>query len=141
MLTGDIQGLFTLAARLKSSDGLLLKTSQKCAAEFSKMVEANFAAGRDPYGSGWAALAPSTRARGRTPPALTDTGRMRWSSRVFGEATRILFEIDSPAVFHQFGTGRMPARPIYPIDGLPDSWRDLITRVARETVTDHFTGK
>ncbi len=45
--------------------------------KIGELVQSEFNAGRDPYGTPWAPLMPSTLRGGRTPPPLTDTHRLR----------------------------------------------------------------
>lgn len=99
-----------------------------------RLITEEFNRGEDPYGNAWTPLKPATLARGRRPPPLTDTGRLRRSIRVFPMAkSGIQVTIGAPyAAFHQRGTSRMASRPILPKHGLPKKWFAAIERSVKE---------
>lgn len=88
-------------------------------------VDDTFRKQEDPYGGRWAPLSAATikakRKRGGIQKILQDTGRMRATAnyRVQGSVLQVGLS-DRKAAFHQYGTRRMPARPILPDRGLPE---------------------
>lgn len=149
-ITGDFERLARLREKLADARGLNLAASDYVAEEIDTELEAQYAGGFDPYNEGWAELAPSTLAGGRTPPPLTDTARMRRGSRALpgvkglggGVTVRVTRSGGNPAVpnFHQEGTERMPARMIVPRAGepLPPAWHSAVYRGAGRAVLAHF---
>lgn len=100
--------------------------------EIASLIDRQFSAGRDPYGRAWAKLKPSTLARGRRPPPLTDTHEMRNGIQVRpmqGAGIAVTFGNDVPAVFHQYGTKHMAARSILPRGAFPATWARALERV------------
>ena len=88
-----------------------------------KLMVDQFRAGTDAYGRAWAPLRPATLDKGRSPPPLTDSGVManvvaRPSS---GAGITITLGADYSR-YHQTGTSRMVARPIFPDRQLPATW-------------------
>jgi|GEM_PF-3730230 len=130
-MTGDFSGLAKAAADFQALPNKVAKIAAAAAPKIAKLLAKEFVAGTDPDGGAWAALAISTRARGRSAPPLTDSGAMRGSVEVVGRGLEIYATVESPAEFHQGGTGSMPARPILPDDSLPATWDTAITAVAK----------
>lgn len=112
--------------QLQKLAGLPKLTARRCEKKFEGLVVQQFWDGVDPYGRRWAPLAESTRKRGRTPPPLTDNGDMLESLSIRVQGTSVELSMDTPFEYHQAGTGKMPARPIFPYEGLPESWVDAI---------------
>lgn len=112
------------------------RTAALAAPELNKLVQAQFDAGTDPYGRPWAPLRPATLARGRFPPPLTDTWRLRNGTGVRvrpGRRAGLVMRVGAPyGTFHQTGTRYMRARRILPQQGLPRAWRDVLVRASRE---------
>jgi phage gpG-like protein len=110
------------------------RAAKSAAPKIRRLITEEFNRGEDPYGNAWAPLKPATLARGRRPPPLTDTRRLRRGIRVFPMAKAgIQITVDAPyAGFHQSGTSRMGARPILPKRGLPKKWRAAIERSVKE---------
>ncbi len=119
-----------LAARLSDLKEVPSRVASRVAPLLAAELQTGFDSGTDPYGEAWAALAPSTIARGRTPPPLTDTRAMRDSLRVAPlRGSGVGITIDHPAAVHQAGapSKNIPARPILPAeDELPQNWQDII---------------
>jgi len=98
-----------------------------------------FDSGTDPYGRPWAPLRPTTLAKGRHEPPLTDTGRLRDGSRAAvapgGRAGLRLMVGAKYGYFHQVGfrVGRttVPPRRILPQFGLPRAWSLILRQAAR----------
>lgn len=94
-------------------------------------IQDGFDQGTDPYGAGWADLAPATLAKGRTPPPLDESGALRGATYAAPGAgsgvdlhTGDTLPRGAPVAVHMTGLGaRMPARPFLPNRGLPATWR------------------
>lgn len=114
------------------------RAARYAAPALTKLLRAEFAAGSDPYGRAWRGLMASTKARGRRNPPLTDTRRLKNSTKampMFGGRAGVRLVVGQPyGVFHQFGfrVGRTRVKPrrILPQFGLPGSWRAAIERAA-----------
>jgi phage gpG-like protein len=98
-------------------------------------VRLGFADGKDPYGRPWAPVK-----RGGSP--LRDTGMLMnsWAYRVDGDSVVVGSNRRDPksgayiATIHQFGRGRIPARPMLPEGTWPESW----ARDVAEVVNDYL---
>jgi hypothetical protein len=99
----------------------------------TRALQSQFRQGVDPYGSPWAPLSPNTR--GRKPPPLTDTGKLKQGTKarpgVGGRAGLHLVLGAEYGIFHQTGTRNMPARRILPTRGMPAEWRGILESRAR----------
>lgn len=138
---GDISHMGQLAANLGRLAEVPSRASRRASAAIAELVEEEFQAGADPYGNAWTPLAPSTLARGRTPPPLTDTGRMRESVAVQPmRGAGVSITIEHPAAPHQTGwsgpQGNGPARPILPGRTFPRRWREAIDAAIDESVKE-----
>lgn len=98
----------------------LHKSLEKCAARVEKTAKDEIGAYQKEIGDfpAWAALAPSTEAAKDKAgyPAdspLLATGEMRDSiqSKVYGDEA-VIFSSDVKMVYHEYGTPKMPARPV-----------------------------
>ena len=124
-----------LEERLRDLVKIPSRASYSAARRIKKLIDRQYADGRDPYGQPWAPLQPWTLAKGRKPPPLTDTGTMRRETVVFpiaGSGIQIVIYPDY-AKFAQFGwvhhwSGlRVPARPLLPGGkALPKAWEEQI---------------
>jgi hypothetical protein len=129
---GDISRMGALADRVADLAEVPSRVSARVAPEIALLIQGEFDAGTDPYGTAWAPLAESTIARGRQAPPLTDTAAMRGSVRVQPmRHAGVAVTIDHPAAPHQTGwsgpRGSGPARPVLPARSeLPPEWRDVI---------------
>lgn len=128
---GDISQMGRLADRLGDLARIPSRVSARVADEIAQSIQTDeFDAGRDPYGTPWADLAPSTVAHGRFPPPLTDTREMRDSVHVAPmRPAGVSITIDHPAAVHQAGapSKNLPARPILPArQELPERWQEFI---------------
>lgn len=138
--TGDISRIGKLADRLADLAAVPSRVSAAVSADLAALVQDQFDAGTDPYGDPWAPLAEATLDRGRTPPPLTDTRRLRDGIRFRpARPAGVSVRIEAPyAAPHQTGwSGRQGsglARPILPARGeLPDEWAEAIAaRISRE---------
>lgn len=131
----DIQKVIKALAKVPS------QIASSASGKIADLIEAEYASGSDPYGRGWADLADSTKARGRSAPPLTDTGAMRGSVEVKPMPwAGIQVTINDPAVHHQYGTVNMPQRAIYPNQAMPDTWKQAIQEAADEAFNDAAGG-
>ena len=93
------------------------------AAEALTQVKLGFRGSKAPNGAPWKPL----KVRDGRP--LRDTGRLgnSFTVKISGQlvtlGTNVVY-----ARFHQFGTPRIPARPMLPLSGLTPSWNKAITR-------------
>lgn len=106
--------------------------------EALRLVREEFFVSRDPYGMPWA---PLKRQRFGAGPLLR-TGRMqgRIRRRVFGDGFALMSPVEQ-STFHQYGTRKMVARPIFPDpEHLPPEWERAFERIADEAVTRALAG-
>jgi hypothetical protein len=105
------------------------------APEITRLQRAQYAAGTDPYGTAWQKLAKSTLAKGRRPPPLTDTARMKNRTNtipLLGARVGLRhFVRTSYAIRHQLGGKNLPKREILPSRGLPPGWRIVLDTEAK----------
>lgn len=135
--SGDISRMSHLADRVADLAEVPSRAAKRVSAELEGLLQEEFDAGHDPYGTAWKPIEAETaerRTQTSTPP-LTDTGAMRASLRVKpmrGAGVSITISHPShPAAPHQTGwsgpQGRGPARPILPARGeLPIEWVEVI---------------
>ena len=131
-MADDFKAIIAALQALDNIPQIALKRSEL---RIKRLVEAQLDQGRDPYGETWAPLAPATVAKGRNPPPLTNTGAMRKSLQVTASGASITCSIDDPAFFHQGGTKNMPARKIFPAEGIPPEWEKAIAEAVEEVIT------
>ena len=127
----DRSELAAIQKGIENLAGVPSRAAPGVAKSIRRLIGKQFTRGRDPFGRPWAALAASTLARGRRPPPLTDTGKMRRGIRVLPRRpSGIAIEVPGPGGFHQFGTSRMPQRQILPLQPpvLPKAWTRAITK-------------
>lgn len=130
----SVRNLDQLARNIGRLAAVPSRMAPAASREISRLIERQFSEGRDPYGRAWAPLKPSTLARGRRPPPLTDTGRMRGAVEVRpmqGAGIEITFGSATPAIFHQYGTKKMAARPMLPRGTFPSTWARALERVGQ----------
>lgn len=107
--------------------------------EMNDLLQEQFDGGFGPDGSAWAPLAQSTVKRGRTPPPLTDTHRMRDHVKAVRVGTNVAIDSELPAAYHQRGHRQptpLPRRPIWPEDGedMPERWESRISLAGNEAM-------
>ena len=109
----------------------------KGAVAINKVVEQQFAAGVDPDGRSWADLKAATVKKGRKPPPLTASGKMRRMAKAVPSAKGTITEkIPFPAPIHQAGSANMAARRMVPVGNfLPLSWSQPLERVGVEVIS------
>lgn len=140
-MASNLSGDFAELAKVIKSLGTVAKDSiptiaLKGAVEINKVVEQQFAAGVDPYGRSWADLKASTLKKGRKPPPLTASGKMRRMAKAVPTAKGTITEkIPFPAPIHQAGSATMAARPMVPHGLLPRSWSDPLERIGAEVIS------
>lgn len=72
---------------------------------------------------------------------LERTGRTRRSLRSRASGTSVVTSVSTPyARFHQTGTRRMTARPIFPTGELPAVWRARLQKIAVDHLKGAFRG-
>ncbi len=139
-MANDFKSLDRLAATLRDLAHIPSQVSTEVSKEISKELTKEYTSGSDPYGKPWAPLKPSTLKKGRHPPPLTDTGRMKSGTKAVplpGAGVGIV--VGAPyGVYHQTGTKNMEARPILPNKGMPAKWREIVKRVAGKAIAGKF---
>ena len=141
-----IGALGTLERTLERLRDVPRRAADLAAPQIDAMIQEQFRAGVDPYGRPWAPLRPSTIARGRRPPPLTDTGSLRNGTRARpGRGGRAGVWIQLGAAYGYFaqvgftvGRTRVPPRRILPQFGMPKAWtfalRQSCSQAARTAV-------
>lgn len=124
------------AQKLKQPRELVSDLAQESVTQLDK----TYAAQQDPYGSGWAALRPSTLKMKTGPAILIEAGSLNASLgfKLSGATSAQVGFTDKKARFHQDGTSKMVARPIVPDSGLPPAWeptmKNLLESYVREAL-------
>lgn len=140
-LSGSFDLLGKLRANLEQVSRVREIVARDAAPAIAADIDREFGAGQDPYGRAWAPLSPATLARGRRPPPLTATGAMRASLMTRSmSGIGIGLQIGGPASLHQSGTRRMPARPIFPADGLPEKWVAALRAATERAIVTVMAG-
>jgi hypothetical protein len=131
-VTGDFAGLDALRGALEGLEDVVPRICDRAGEKIEAAVDAQFAAGTDPYGAPWAPLASGAASH------LTKSGGMRASVVVVVGTDRIETIVADPAGYHQTGTRHMPARPVIPTEakGLPDTWDAAITDAGLEVLDE-----
>jgi phage gpG-like protein len=107
--------------------------AKKLAPELQALGDRPWQRRADPDGAPWVPR------KGRyLHPMLEKTGRTRRSLRARASGTSVVTSVSTPyARFHQTGTRKMAARPIFPTrNELPPVWAARV----RKTITDHLKG-
>lgn len=146
MVTGDFDKLLTLSLVLETIQEVQARASELGAQNVQAQLEHQYETGTDPRGNAWAILAPSTLARGRHDPPLTDTRHMRSASLALKGVKGISVTINRPGkqpavpVFHQFGTVKMPARTLVPEadEDLPTPWKSAVSKGCTDAINQHL---
>jgi phage gpG-like protein len=138
---GDISRMGKLADNLGKLAAVPSRVARPVAKAIHEDIEDSFDRGVDPYGEAWEELKQSTIDKGRSPPPLTDTWKMRKSCQVFPTSGGgIQITIDHPAQVHQTGgenparNWSMAARPILPGRGFPEQWKNIIDDAIAEEI-------
>jgi hypothetical protein len=140
MITGDgtaaLRKMGDLIRIVEMLSDVPARTAAIAAPKLDRLVQQQFANGADPYGRPWAPLKAATIARGRRPPPLTDTRKLRDGTGVKvrpGKRAGLVMRIGaSYGAFHQTGTRYMTARRIMPQHGLPREWRAVLVDASRK---------
>lgn len=114
------------------------------APQITRELRKEFRAGRDPYGTPWAPLRPSTLAKGRTPPPLTDSDALAGGTKAMvRDGNRAGIHIVLGAKYGYFaqagfrvGKTKVKPRRILPERGMPAKWREIIVSAARRAVRE-----
>jgi phage gpG-like protein len=121
-----VAALASVARSLRALSQVPSQFAKESASSLQEVIEAQFANEQDPYGRPWTPLKPSTvKRKGGDTRILRETDRMLDSLQIKPmSGAGLSITLDPPyAAFHQVGTKDMPARPILPRAGLPDTWR------------------
>ena len=139
--SGDLSAMSHLADRIADLASVPFRAAKRVAFDLEGFLQAEFDAGKDPYGRSWAPLAEATLDTGRTPPPLTDTEDLRGSVQVRPmQRAGVAITVGAPyAPPHQTGwvgpRSSGPARPMLPAGGvLPAAWRDAIEDAVEKEV-------
>ena len=140
---GDLSKLGGIAKNMRALARVPSQIATAASDKIGKLIQDSFDRGVDPYGNPWADLRPATLAKGREPPPLTDSHRMRNSIAVAPlQSAGIALSMASPyAGFHQVGTKWMVQRIIYPDHGLPKAWKAIIDAESRRMIDETMRGK
>ena len=117
-----------LAKTVRQLQRVPAQMARPVADRLNRWIQEGFDKGEDPYGVAWAPLAQATLDRGRFPPPLTDTRRMRSQAILVplsGSGLALLPQI-SYGRRHMAGTPDMPKRRYYPDAGIPAAWHRVI---------------
>lgn len=131
-ITADISsassGLAKMIAGLSDMSPLL----EECGAYMERETKLNIAKGQTYQGAAFAPLAASTLRQKRSGRILQETGAMvsSVSSRVSGNEARVGPSVRH-AIYHQFGTSKMPARPFV---GVADRHHPKLQKIAQDYV-------
>lgn len=113
------------------------KVARDAAADITKIMRRNFAAGLDPYGRPYAALTEGSIKRGRRPPPLRKFRRAAKAMPLSGSGISI--QIDHPqAGFHQTSTSRMAKRIVMPDGAVPATWREAIQKRLTQSIRERL---
>lgn len=144
--SGDIGALGRLAQNIGRLASVPSRASVDASRGIARQIDQQFARGVDPYGKAWKRLAPSTIAKGRRPPPMTDTGDLRNGADVrprSGAGIDVTFSVPYLG-FHQ-GAGspraNVPPRHVLPEGPLPPAWEKVIAQSVDNAFTDAFTGR
>jgi hypothetical protein len=111
------------------------------APQITEQLAREFDEGKDPYGRPWAPLRPSTLARGRRPPPLTDKRDLRDGTKAKAGPAGISIRLGARyGFFHQVGfragRTRVPPRRVLPQYGLPRAWSAILTAAAKQAARE-----
>ena len=112
------------------------KVAVIAAPKLTALVQREFRTGTDPYGRPWRPLKASTLAKGRRPPPLSDTRRLRDGTGAVVTRSGIRLTVGAAyGVFHQYGfrVGRVKVGPrkVLPGHGMPASWKAVLDESSR----------
>lgn len=118
------RGFNRLADHYRTLAEVPSQVSREAAESIKASIELQFDQGCDPYGNPWLPLAPSTIARGRFPPPLTDSHDLRDSITVTPMSGSGI-QID---VGEDYGIYHQKTRPILPEAEMPLPWKEAIQK-------------
>ena len=147
-LTGDFFGLKRLERNLRELAKVPSQAARLAATKIDALVREEYDQGANAYGQAWAKLAPSTIAKGRFPPPLTDTRAMRDGTTVTptsGAGITVRFAAPYSTFHHtgfRVGQTNVPARPVAPTGaGLPPSWQLALKSACAEATAARMGAK
>ena len=98
------------------------------------LIAREFSTQTDPDGNGWQAPA-----RDYGHPLLDDTGRLKGSWKVTVDGDSVIMSNSTPySGYQQFGTRRIPARRMVPVEDLPPSWIEAIDAAVSRYIEEHL---
>lgn len=134
-------GFPEVTAALRGLAEVPSRTTKAAAPLLLARWRADWRAGKDPHGRAWAALAPATLAKGRTPPPMIATGGTLASTAVRPlKGAGLAITVGGFASLHMRSTTVRPARPTVPTMGVPSSWRAIIAKAAKEQAAKSTAG-
>lgn len=104
--------------RLEALEEVPSDVAREVAGRIKAVVQAQIAAGEDPYGNKWPGLK-----KGSGTPLASFAKTVK--TRVSGNVVTITIA-DWRAKFHHAGTAKVPARSLLPSGEIPESWREAI---------------
>lgn len=122
-----------------SSNATMDAVKRKVAVGGLELTAKCFASSTDPYGVAWPGL-KRPRPGG---PVEVKTGTMRDSTLANPTPSGVRFSINTDyAQFQHYGTVTNPQRRLLPIQwlGLPQSWKDMITKAYTGELRDRIRG-
>ena len=114
------------------------RVAEVAAPQITKLLRRQFTTGTDPYGRRYKRVTAETLRRriskGKGPP-LTDTGKGKAGTvaRLMpGGRKGVRIMLGRPELyFSQVGTRTQPVRKVFPDQGIPAAWREVLSRAAR----------
>lgn len=138
-LTGSDAAIRAAAAKLHKvgAGRLALAVAQKVAPVLQSLSDRPWQRRASVEGEQWA-----PRKRRYYHPLLEKTGRTRRSLKSRAMGTNVVTSVKTPyAHFHQTGTRKMAARPIFPVgDSLPAVWAARIRKTIAESIEEALRG-
>jgi hypothetical protein len=143
MIRGDamvgIAAIGQLKATIRKLGEVPRGVAIEAAPKINRLIREQFTNGLDPYGNQWAPLKPSTVARGRYAPPLTDTRKLRDGTlakpRTGLRSGLVLLTGAAYGYFAQVGFRvggtKVPPRRVLPQHGLPVAWKMVLRDAAR----------
>ena len=131
-----------LRKRIAKLAGAAEQVARESAEPIAEHIRTQWREGYGPAGRKWEELAASTLKRNqprRQQSPLLFTGAMFDSLTATVDGKQITFHVSPTyASFHQSGTSRMPARPIFPAAGaqVPPRWSAILRDAAKRAIEE-----
>lgn len=122
--SGNLGALGKLASNIAKLGEVPSRAAPIASEKIAELIAAEFDSESDAYGNAWAAHAQGTIDRWGAHAILDLFGGMRGGVAVLPQAgAGITVSFSVPyAGYHHTGTGRMPARPVMPLNTMPAAW-------------------